>query len=137
MDENGGDCPRLCVDFPADPGELPGVRGQLRDWLSGLALDPARAYDLLLAAGEACTNSVEHGHRGDRRPVRVEALVHEGMVRVTVSDGGSWAEPAAPAGRPALRGHGVAMMRALVADFDLTVGAAGTTVALSVPLRTP
>ncbi|MEV0355724.1 ATP-binding protein [Nocardia sp. NPDC050697] len=127
--------PALRVEFPAAAEELPGVRGRLRTWLAGAVADPDRAYDLLLAAGEACTNSVEHGHRGDRGPVRLVAEVRRGEVRITVTDSGRWIPRArireSKADRP--RGRGLALMRELTTHTRLTILDSGTTVELCAP----
>ncbi len=41
------------------------ARHRLRDWLSGVDVDPRRESDILLATGEAVTNAIEHGSGGD------------------------------------------------------------------------
>ncbi|MFC8045814.1 ATP-binding protein [Nocardia sp. NPDC057353] len=129
-----GDTPvALRQEFPAAAEELAGVRTRLRDWLAGVLTDPRHAYDLLLAAIEACTNAVEHGHRGDRRPILLEARVQRDMVRVTVTDHGQWKTPAAGATN---RGRGLALIGALVPESRITVGDGGTVVELAAPLRT-
>jgi anti-sigma regulatory factor (Ser/Thr protein kinase) len=80
-----------------------------------------------VAAGEACANAIEHGHRdapGDTVRLRAEALVDD--LRLTVADTGRWKTP-----QPDLnthRGRGVALMRALMQQVTITSGAAGTTV---------
>ena len=52
------------------------ARHRLRDWLSGVDVDPARESDILLATGEAVTNAIEHGSGGDAsKTVSVEAFV--------------------------------------------------------------
>ncbi|UGT62025.1 ATP-binding protein [Nocardia asteroides] len=129
----------LRIEFPASPDELPGVRSRLRRWLAGMIADSQRAYDLLLAAGEACANAIEHGHAGDRRPIRLEAIVARGAVLVGISDHGHWvARPAAPDDErghtESLRGRGLQMIKALVHESRVTVLDSGTTVTLSMPL---
>ncbi|MFC8042890.1 ATP-binding protein [Nocardia sp. NPDC057353] len=131
----------LRIEFPADPDQLPAVRGRLREWLAGTLADPGRAYDLLLAAGEACANAIEHGHAGDRRPIRLEAIVARGVVLIGVSDHGHWVtRPAAPDAErghtESLRGRGLTLIKALVDESRVTVLDSGTTVTLSMPLET-
>ncbi len=46
--------------------------------------------DVVLAVGEACTNAVEHGHRGDGGTIRLRALIEANVLRVTVRDTGCW-----------------------------------------------
>ncbi|MEV0355076.1 ATP-binding protein [Nocardia sp. NPDC050697] len=135
----GGAVEPLRIEFPASPDQLPGVRRRLRRWLDGMMPDPQRAYDLLLAAGEACANAIEHGHAGDRQPIRLEAIVARGVISIGISDHGHWVtRPAAPdseRGRvESLRGRGLHMIRALVDESRVTVLDSGTTVTLSMPL---
>lgn len=127
----------LRADFPAAARHLADVRHRLADWLDRVVPDPRRAYDLLLAAGEACTNAVEHGHHSDQRPIRLEAAVHGDTVCITISDNGHWVPPAdlAAGTGPTLRGRGLAMIEALVPHSRITVGEHGTTVELRAPLH--
>lgn len=133
-----GHCSPLRVEFPAAAEELPAVRHRLRDWLARILPDPDRVYDLLLAAGEACTNSVEHGHEGDRRPVCLDAALDRGLIRITVTDTGRWVgRGTAETDRGdtvSVRGRGMALMRSLVDDVRVTIREAGTTVELAAPL---
>lgn len=130
-----GEQAALRIEFPAAADELPAVRGRLRGWLAGAVADRDRAYDLLLAAGEACTNSVEHGHRGDGGPVRLVAEVRRGEVRITVTDSGRWIPRATIRGSKGVqrRGRGLALMRELTAHTRLTILESGTTVELCAP----
>ncbi|MGP2439293.1 SpoIIE family protein phosphatase [Streptomyces sp. JW3] len=117
----------LDLAFPGESAQLARVRGALRGWLARCELPPHTVQDVLVAAGEACANAVEHGHRdtpGDT--VRLRAEARGGALRVTVADTGRWRTP-----RPELhphRGRGVALMRALMQHVTITSGATGTTV---------
>ncbi len=51
--------------LPAAPMNIPAARHRLRDWLAGIAVEPHRESDILLAIGEAVTNAIEHGSGGD------------------------------------------------------------------------
>jgi anti-sigma regulatory factor (Ser/Thr protein kinase) len=117
----------LRVDFPAESGRLALARHALRDWLTRCDMPRRVAQDVLIAAGEACANAIEHGHRdtpgGD---VRLAAEASTDTVRVTVADTGSW-KPGDPDSTPH-RGRGIAMMRALAGDVTITPGPDGTTV---------
>ncbi|UGT62592.1 ATP-binding protein [Nocardia asteroides] len=134
MSATGGTPVALRQEFPAAAEELAGVRRRLREWLAGVLTDPRHAYDLLLAAIEACTNAVEHGHNSDRRPILLEARVQQDMVRVTVTDHGHWKQPSA--GGSTNRGRGLALIGALVPESRITVGDTGTIVELAAPLIT-
>ncbi len=123
----------LDLTFPADRGQLAPVRAALRGWLARGGLSRRMIQDVLVAAGEACANAIEHGHRdtpGQAIRLRAEATVTR--LRVTVPDKGSW-RAARPAADP-LRGHGIALMRALMEQVTIEPGLAGTTVGLEVAI---
>ena len=85
------------------------------------------AQDVLVAAGEAIANAIEHGHRGSPGAlVRLRAVSTADQVRLTVSDRGRW-RSASPGDRT-LRGHGIALMKALMQQVTIEPGPAGTTV---------
>ncbi|MBF4998138.1 ATP-binding protein [Nocardia sp. BSTN01] len=121
----------LRIEFRARSEELLGVRALLRAWLAGTSLGPDRAYDLLLAVNEACSNSVERGHRGDGRTVVLHAAVAH-SIRITVSDGGTWRAPRAD--EAVDRGRGLPMMNALMPGTRVISGTDGTTVEFVVSL---
>ncbi|MFI6217656.1 ATP-binding protein [Nocardia brasiliensis] len=123
----------LDLDFRADAAQLPVVRNALRDWLSRSAMTADQQMDVVLAVGEACTNAVEHGHRGDGATIRLRALIAANVLRVTVRDTGCWRPPVDdPA---SFRGHGVAMMRALMDSVRVCPGDSGTVVEMDVRVR--
>ena len=83
--------------------------------------------NVLVAAGEACANAIEHGHRDtpDGR-IRLSAAATVEDLRLVIVDSGRWKTP-----RPAAdtqRGRGLMLMRALMQDVTVTTGMAGTTV---------
>jgi PAS domain S-box-containing protein len=120
---------RITIAFPPDAGELAGVRGRLRDWLAGQGLDALVIQDLLIAAGEACANGVEHGNRhGTGRDMRLTAACGGGELHMTVWDGGTWKPPDAEPNP--YRGHGLAMIRAMMDDVGIETGPGGTTVSM-------
>jgi anti-sigma regulatory factor (Ser/Thr protein kinase) len=117
----------LEITFPAESGQLAPVRKALRVWLQQCDLSTRIIQDVLIAAGEACANAVEHGHRhspGQTIRLRAEALVDD--LRLTVSDTGRWKPPDPEAN--AHRGRGVGLMRAIMHQVTITPGPAGTTV---------
>ncbi|WP_225848930.1 SpoIIE family protein phosphatase [Streptomyces sp. HPF1205] len=119
----------LRVAFPAEAHRLAPVRKALRTWLNQCALPPQTVQNVLVAAGEACANSVEHGHRdtpGDTIRLRAELLA-DGL-SLTVADTGRW-KPPLPGASPH-RGRGIALMRALMDSVTVTPGPDGTTVAM-------
>ncbi|WP_016823235.1 SpoIIE family protein phosphatase [Streptomyces viridosporus] len=117
----------LEMAFPAESSQLAPVRKALRSWLDQCELPPHTVQNILVAAGEACANAIEHGHRDTPgNPVRLRAEARVDDLRLTVADSGRWKTP-----QPELnthRGRGVALMRALMQQVTITSGAAGTTV---------
>jgi anti-sigma regulatory factor (Ser/Thr protein kinase) len=118
--------PPLELTFPADPAQLGQVRAALRNWLSRCGLSRRTATDVLLAAGEACANAIEHGLRSTSGQIRLTAEVSVTRLRVTVRDTGRW-QPAQRRGEP-YRGHGLRLMRTLMHRVDIRRTPDGTTV---------
>ncbi|MFE9499356.1 SpoIIE family protein phosphatase [Streptomyces collinus] len=117
----------LQVSFPAESGQLAPVRKALRSWLAQCELPPGDVQNVLVAAGEACANAIEHGHRdapGQAVRLRAEALVDH--LRLTVADSGLWKVPQPE--RNTHRGRGITLMRAMMQQVTITPGPSGTTV---------
>lgn len=112
--------------FPADAGQLAGIRGDLRDWMSSAGIADDDRQRILLAVGEACANAIEHGHRDGEladRGVELRILQHgAGDLSVTVTDSGSWLAAVADPDR----GLGTPIMRRLAHDFERTTSGQGT-----------
>jgi anti-sigma regulatory factor (Ser/Thr protein kinase) len=86
---------------------------------------------VLVAAGEAVANAVEHGC-DDADPTRVTLDAHAAGpdLRLRVVDTGTW--KTAPERPDATRGRGIAMMRALSDHTDIRTDRCGTTVEIYV-----
>ena len=124
---------RLRLNLPAEPASLAGMRQNLRRWLAASAVSPPVAGQVALAASEACSNAIEHAYRGDPSgQVRLTAELHGPRLDLVVADGSRW-RPAAPDRGD--RGHGLAMMRAFMADVVIEPTASGTTVRMSRDVR--
>lgn len=120
----------LELTFPADVSHLAPARTALRTWLTRTRLDPEQAMNVLVAAGEAVANAIEHGHRDNREgTISLGATALVDRVQLTITDTGSW-KPPQPARYPH-RGRGIALMRGLMHDVSINPDAAGTTVHLS------
>jgi anti-sigma regulatory factor (Ser/Thr protein kinase) len=116
----------LQLDFPAEVGELAGTRTALRGWLRRAGVDPEQTVNVLIAAGEAVANAIEHGHRDRPGTVTLRASALVDRVQLTVADSGAWKVP-----QPQVdvsRGRGVMLMRALMHDVTFDRDSAGTTV---------
>ncbi|ORV54774.1 ATPase [Mycobacterium europaeum] len=120
----------LELTFPADVSHLAPARKALRHWLTRTRLDPEQAMNVLVAAGEAVANAIEHGHRDKPEgTISLGATALVDQVQLTITDTGSW-KPPQPASYPR-RGRGIALMRGLMHDVTINPDAAGTTVRLS------
>ncbi|HEX3960563.1 MAG TPA: SpoIIE family protein phosphatase [Trebonia sp.] len=133
----------LAVQVPADdPSCLALLRARTRQWLSAAGIGPREATDILIAAGEATANAVEHataGRPADTAPVQITltASAARTMVQLTVADTGTWRPPPADREQPApgTRGHGIIFMHALMNEVTIDPSAHGTTVTLTKDLK--
>jgi PAS domain S-box-containing protein len=133
----------LTAQVPADePSCLALLRATLRQWLAAAAIGGAEATDIMIAAGEATANAVEHatsGRPADAATVQITltARATHTTVQLTVTDTGNWRSP--PADReppaPGTRGHGIIFMHALMDDVTIVPSAHGTTVTLTKDLK--
>lgn len=115
----------LDVSFPAEAGQLAPVRGALRGWLERCGIPIHTVQSVLVAAGEACANAIEHGHRdAPGGPIRLRAEAFVGRLRLTVADSGRWKDPTPDP----YRGRGVKLMHAMMQAVTITSGRTGTTV---------
>ena len=117
----------LEMDFPADASQLAATRTALRGWLTRAGVDSDQIQNVLIAAGEAIANAIEHGHRqGPGGTVTLRASAFVDRVHLTVVDTGAWKVPQPDVDHT--RGRGVMLMRALMHDVTIHPDAAGTTV---------
>ena len=97
----------------AQPQHLAPLRHGLRAWLERVGANENVAYDIVLAASEACANAIEHPVGRRSRFVEVEARLLEGRrVALAVRDTGRWREP----GPPRHRGRGLGLIEAFMDD---------------------
>ncbi len=96
----------LELEFHADVGELAPSRAALRGWLTRAGVDADQTLDVLIAAGEALANAIEHGHRDDPAgTVRLRAIALADQLQLSIIDSGTWKTPAVV---PSLhRGRGI------------------------------
>jgi anti-sigma regulatory factor (Ser/Thr protein kinase) len=121
---------RLDLSVPADPHVLRDIRRALRGLAHNLALDQERAESLLVAVGEAVSNSMEHAYPGSRGTVFLRAHRDGPSLVVEIEDRGRWRRPSA-ARRP---GYGLELMRALMDSVNVDSTENGTTVRLALSL---
>jgi anti-sigma regulatory factor (Ser/Thr protein kinase)/PAS domain-containing protein len=84
-----------------------------------------RAADFALAMAEAMNNAAEHAYVGPPGMVRVRVRIAAGRAIGVVEDDGRWREQ-----RSTDRGRGIAMIRALTDECDVTHSERGTKVTL-------
>ncbi|MGC4789225.1 SpoIIE family protein phosphatase [Micromonospora sp. DT178] len=112
----------------ADPGQLAPTRESLREWLTGLGIGETDVDAVLIAAGEACANAIEHGYRfAPDASVTVRGRLRADRLEVVVSDTGGWRE-ATP--DDSERGRGRLIMARLMDEAAVAGSADGTTVRL-------
>ncbi|WP_229070339.1 SpoIIE family protein phosphatase [Actinoplanes sp. DH11] len=116
----------LELEFPAEASRLATVRTALRGWLERCGIDPVTTQNVLVAAGEACANAIEHGHRDRGGQIRLRATATAEDLRLTVVDNGEWRAPR-PAENP-YRGRGLMLMKAFMHHVTVTSGLTGTTI---------
>jgi PAS domain S-box-containing protein len=117
----------------AEPSELAGLRTKLREWLDEQDVGQSAANDVLLAVGEACSNSVEHAYQGHQNPtVAVQLKKHDHFVVATVTDHGTWG---ASTRRKGEGGRGTYIMASLANFYDRNSSPRGTIVTLSIPIH--
>ncbi|MFV2112478.1 SpoIIE family protein phosphatase [Micromonospora sp. LOL_025] len=112
----------------ADPGQLAPTREALREWLTGLGIGEMDVDAVLIAAGEACANAIEHGYRfAPDASVTVRGRLRADRLEMVVSDTGGWRE-ATP--DDSERGRGRLIMARLMDEAAVAGSAEGTTVRL-------
>lgn len=115
----------LHVPIKADGSELAGLRATLRAWLSQRAISKDETDDVLLAIGEACTNSIDHAYRGQPGEIDVRIDDHAYHLAVSVSDHGTWRFPGPHSDG---RGRGSTIMSKVASRVTTETGGSGTTV---------
>jgi Histidine kinase-like ATPase domain len=87
--------------------------GVLRRWLASLLPECPARDDVISVATELGSNALRHTASGRRGLFAVEVTWHESIVRVTVADGGSPAEPHVIEDPAAEHGRGLLLVRGL------------------------
>lgn len=123
--------PPLHLEATPDVAQLATIRRRLRSWLAEAGLDGELATDTVMAANEACTNSIEHGITAPTGLVRLVAAATATELTLTVSDTGAWKPPQTGSEQ---RGRGITMMRAVVDSLSIEHDAEGTVVRMRTDL---
>jgi len=104
----------LHVRVPAEARQLGEVRGALRRWLRESGVAQADAQDILVAAGEACANVVQHAYGATPGELDLTVQLDHDQVEILVRDRGAW-RPAADRGG----GWGLQLIRSLMEDIEV------------------
>lgn len=118
------------IRLPAEPVQLAVIRSMLRTWLAELGVDDSLTYDILVASGEACANSIEHAYGLRAGELQVDVSLSDSRLTVSVKDQGSWRDA-----RGENRGRGLPIMNKLASSVDVIRTADGTDVRLTWDLR--
>jgi len=119
----------LSIALPATAENSPRIRHALREYLTGLALGASAIADILLAAGEATSNAIEHAYHGGEGEVSLYAYRRPDRLVIEVRDRGAWSIEKSDD-----RGRGFGIMRALVDAVSIESTKSGTAVVLEIAI---
>jgi serine/threonine-protein kinase RsbW len=129
------------LTFPAKPDYLLLARLALAGLARTLPLDEESIADLKLAVTEACGNAVRHAYGSDDGRVSVEYALFGDRLEMTVSDEGAGpggaTEPELEFDDLAESGMGIAIIRAIVDELDVSEGVGGRGTAVRMTKRFP
>jgi serine/threonine-protein kinase RsbW len=119
--------PEVVLQMPAKPEYLVLARLALAGLAHTAELDPETLADLKLAVTEACANAARHAYEGEGR-VMLRLAADDAEVRIEIEDEGAGFE--GTVGDPGSEllpedGMGLAIIRAVVDEFEMTSGAGG------------
>ena len=120
---------RFILTLPSSPGELASMRALLRRWLRQTDGSEEDVAEILIAAGEAAANVIEHG--GSDAPFEVAGMLDGDEVDITVTDRGRWRDKGPERGG----GRGLVLIRELMDEVEVTRADEGTTVRMKRRLR--
>jgi CheY-like chemotaxis protein/anti-sigma regulatory factor (Ser/Thr protein kinase) len=116
---------RLDLTLPAEPVNAVRARTAIARFLNGAGMAD-RVGDLLVAAGEAIGNAIEHAYHGGSGALRVRGRATIDSVTVEIRDFGAWHSDTAVEGR----GFGLPLMRAFADAVEVERTPFGTRVEL-------
>ncbi|MCT7661139.1 SpoIIE family protein phosphatase [Mycobacterium deserti] len=117
----------LELTLPADAHQLAATRAAMRSWLEQAGMSPDQIINVLIAAGEALANAIEHGHRDSPEgAVNLRVIALTDRVHVTVTDSGSWKKSMPDPNTT--RGRGISLIQSLMHDVTIESDGTGTTV---------
>ena len=121
----------LALSFPARPSSLASMRRAVAQWLRLAEAGEDEIYEILVACGEACANTVAHAHPAlSDSSFEVDGAREGPEVEIAVRDTGRWRSPGNEA-----RGRGLSVMRELMDEVEIEPSEQGTTVTMRRRLR--
>jgi anti-sigma regulatory factor (Ser/Thr protein kinase) len=114
------------VELDADPALVATLRRRLRSWLELRGVVEEDGADVVLAVSEACNNAIEHAYRDSEGTLTVRVTLDGVQLRAEITDDGTWREQSSREDR----GHGLALMRALMYSVNIQRDKTGTRVCL-------
>lgn len=127
LDATGRSCFTRTAVITSGSSCLKTLRGFVEEAALAAGLGQERAFDLKVAASEACANALEHGGNAGSC-LRVSAAGFEDRLEFEVADGGDFRLPAAADhARRAHRGLGLPLMVALTDEVRISRPAEGGT----------
>lgn len=118
--------------FPARPEELRNLRSSLRAWAKTRGLSRAVGDDLLIAVGEAASNSIRHAYRdtvGGDVTVRITLVDHS--LNIAVTDRGRWRDLF---DEKAFPGLGTSIIDSVAENLQVKPTGTGTVVTFQIPI---
>jgi len=129
------------LSFPAKPDYLLLARLALSGIARQLPVEDELLADLKLAVTEACGNAVRHAYPDGTGDVTVAFVVRDDAIEMTVEDRGagigSAPVPDSPVAGPVDGGMGLAIMRTIVDELDVTGGPDGLGTVVRMTKRFP
>jgi anti-sigma regulatory factor (Ser/Thr protein kinase) len=118
---------RIRISRPASPAAAPETRQVMRAWLSHHGVTRDDSYDVLVAAGEAFANVVQHAYGVPGGTVEIEGALDCDRVCISVRDRGRWRPRAADRSG----GRGLAMIRELMDSVEVDLDGEGTEIRMT------
>jgi serine/threonine-protein kinase RsbW len=120
----------ISLRIPAKPEYLIVCRLALNGLVNVVPVSEEALSDLKLAITEACANSISHAYGSEEGFVTMQVVVDEADVGVEISDEGIGMTEPVPSslegnGQLGEGGMGIALIRALVDDLDISSGPRG------------
>jgi anti-sigma regulatory factor (Ser/Thr protein kinase) len=116
--------------FPATPGSVGILRGEMAAIARECGLPDERVADVMLAVSEAATNVIVHAYPDHKGLVSGAAFVGQGALRIVIADNGVGMAPRIDS--PGL-GLGLPMVATVADALDVKTSGDGTEIEMTFP----